>query len=404
MKKTLQILILDDSLSDTILISKYLIKNGFTTPALIADDAISFKKLLNENVIDVILCDHVLPTYNSLKAFTFVKEKYPNIVFIVISGHISEEFACELLNEGIDDYILKENMFRLSHAIENAYLKHMYYENSKNLLNKNNELKNAYEIMELKNKTVRESIVFAERIQELTLPKIDLLSKNFSEAFVFYKPKDIIGGDFYWFSNRNGNFIAVMGDCSGHGISGALLVMIASNLLNEIIENENNFNSPSDILSLLDVSFCKILQQEKNGGYQDGIDLGLVSIDKNNNKIYFCGCKRSLLFLAKKENEIITYRGEPYLIGGIDNITKTFKTQEIDYQTGDIIYMYTDGYVDQFGGDNNKKFMKNKFIEQLLSFNHLDLKYQHQLLEQKLINWQGNYEQTDDILVVGIKL
>ena len=112
-----------------------------------------------------------------------------------------------------------------------------------------------------------------------------------------------------------------------------------------------------------------------------------------------------LLHYKKRENQIIEYKGEPYLIGGVDSrVIKTFKTQEIPYKTGDYIYMFTDGYVDQFGGPNNKKLMKEQFMEWLLSFKHLGLNYQGQLLEQKLLKWRGGIEQTDDILVVGIKL
>jgi len=133
--------------------------------------------------------------------------------------------------------------------------------------------------------------------------------------------------------------------------------------------------------------------------------MSFVTIDKNNKKIYFSGCRRPLLYLVKKENKIIVYKGDPYLVGGVnERITKTFKTQEIDYESGDIIYMLTDGLTDQFGGEHDKKLMKSGFIKILSEIQHLNLSYQSQLLEQKLLRWQGNNEQTDDILVVGIKL
>lgn len=405
MRENIKILLLEDSPTDIELISYFLDKNGYTIPILLSNDEKSFIKQLDENKPDVILSDHTLPQFNSLKAFDIAKRKYPDIVFIVVSGYISEDFAIELLNEGIDDYIMKDNLHRLPHAIESAYIKCCYKKESINLENANKELENAYGLIELKNRNITQSIIFAERIQTLTLPKTDILFKNFSESFVFYKPKDIVGGDFYWFTNRNERFVAVVADCTGHGVSGALLAMLGSNLLTEIIENKDNFDSLTDILMELDSGVCKLLKQNVNNNYHDSIDLAMISIDKENKKIYFCGCKRSLLFFIKKEKTIMTYKGEPYLIGGVnDRIIKTFKTQEIDYEDGDIIYMYTDGYVDQFGGDDNKKMMKDRFINLLLSFQHLELEYQCQLLEQKLIKWQGEFEQTDDILVVGIKL
>jgi len=149
----------------------------------------------------------------------------------------------------------------------------------------------------------------------------------------------------------------------------------------------------------------KLLKQDINGGYHDGIDMSFISIDKENQKIYFCGCKRPLLYLVRNEKKIIVYKGEPYIVGGTDErVVKTFKAQEINYKRGDTIYMLSDGYTDQFGGDDNKKLMKEKFSEILLSIQHLKLHYQAQLLEQKLVRWQGCNEQTDDVLVVGIKL
>jgi serine phosphatase RsbU (regulator of sigma subunit) len=184
--------------------------------------------------------------------------------------------------------------------------------------------------------------------------------------------------------------------------------MIGYNLLNEIVgDNGGAIINPTDILTELDYSMVKLLRQDtnRNEGYQDGIDMSFISIDEQNKKIYFCGCKRPLLYLVRGEKKIIVYKGEPYIVGGKDyRIIKTFKTQEINYASGDTIYMLTDGYADQFGGEYNKKFMNDKFAEILLSLQHLNLNYQSQLLEQKLIKWQGDLEQTDDILVIGIKL
>jgi serine phosphatase RsbU (regulator of sigma subunit) len=231
--------------------------------------------------------------------------------------------------------------------------------------------------------------------------------RNFPEAFILHRPKDIVSGDFYWFhgGNGHGEFMSAVGDCTGHGVSGALLSMIGYNLLNDIVGDDNLLTNPTDILSELDLGICKLLKQDTEPGYQDGIDMSFVTINKKEKKIYFCGCKRPLLYLVRNEKKISVYKGEPYLVGGTDTRhEKTFKTQEIDYIDGDIIYMSTDGYTDQFGGDRNRKFMKDKFSDMLLDIQHLNLCYQSQLLEQKIIKWQGDLEQTDDILVVGIKL
>jgi sigma-B regulation protein RsbU (phosphoserine phosphatase) len=405
LRSTIKILILDKSKEDSDKISKYLLEYGYLIPAETSNDELSFRKQLDEFDPDVILCDHVIPGFNSFRAMDVARQKYPNIVFILVSSVICEEFALELIKEGIDDYVMKNQLIRLPHVIESSYIKHCYQQESKELVHVNEELVRANEIIKAKNKSMTQSIIFAERIQHVTFPKIDVYLKEFPEAFILYKPKDIVSGDFYWISNTNNRIMTVVADCTGHGVSGALLSMIGYNFLNDIIANENNLNHPTDILSLLDSNICKLLHQDENSGYQDGIDIAFISIDKENKKIYFSGCKRPLLLYKKKEKQIIEYKGEPYLIGGVDTrITKTFKSQEIPYKTGDTIYMFTDGYVDQFGGVDNKKLMKENFIDILLSFKHLGLYYQGQLLEQRLIKWRGEFEQTDDILVVGIKL
>lgn len=409
MREKIKILILDESKEDIKKISELLIENGYTYPIFSPDSEQSFLKSLKENAPDVIICEHEIKTYNSLNAVNNARKILPNIIFIIVSNQITDEFGLELLKEGVDIYFLKDRLFKLPTVIEKLYIGRHIQEEIDKLSAANSELEKAYREIEIKNENIIQSIVFAKRIQSLTLPKIDLLLRNFSEAFILYRPKDIVSGDFYWFrgANGSGKFMVAVGDCTGHGVSAALLSMIGYNLLNDIVGDDNFLTDPTDIISELDGSMVKLLKQDTSlsTGYQDGIDMSFVTIDKNEKKIHFCGCKRPLLYLVRNEKKITVYKGESYLVGGMDErITKTFKTQEIDYQDGDIIYMLTDGYTDQFGGDDNKKLMKDKFIEILESIQHLNLHYQSQLLEQKLVKWQGCNEQTDDILVVGIKL
>jgi serine phosphatase RsbU (regulator of sigma subunit) len=406
MRDKIQILILEDSVTQMELICEFLHEKGYSMPILTAKDKKSYIKELNENKPDVIICDHILPSFNSFEAFKIAKNKFPNVVFIVVSENITDEFGIELLKIGIDDYFMKNNLFRLPFVIESEYTKYYHIEKSNKTELINKELECANKLIEEKNNSIIQSIIFAERIQALTLPKIDLLLKNFSEAFIIYKPKDIVSGDFYWFFYVGDWVIITVADCTGHGVSGALLAMLGINLLNEIIITEKNYSNLSSILTKLDVNICKSLKQKlNNGGYQDGIDLGLVSINKKENKLYFCGSKRSLLHLIKNQKEIVSYSGNPYLVGGnCPIINKNFITQEIKYDFGDTIYMFTDGYVDQFGGEDDKKLTKKYLIELLLSFQHLSLEHQSQLLEEKLVEWQGNGIQTDDILMVGVKL
>lgn len=407
-RETIKILILNDDEINASVVSTLLIKNGYSQLETILDEE-SFRLICSsDKKYDVIICEHELWGLNSLQISSIVKKKYPNVVFILISDKINDEFAYELLKEGIDAYFIKDRMLQLPQAIENIHGKYHFLEESQKLKETHEKLKEAYKQIEIKNNNIIESIIFAKRIQNLTLPKIDLLLKNFDEAFIVNKPKDIVSGDFYWFYNGNGSgiFMIAVGDCTGHGVSGALLSMIGYNLLNEIIHDDEIIQNPTNILKELDDNMCELLNQDGNScGYQDGIDMSFVSIDKINKKIYFSGCKRPLLYLVRDEKKIIVYKGESYLVGGRnERVIKTFKSQEINYQSGDIIYMLTDGYTDQFGGEHNRKLMKKAFEETLLSIQHLNLNFQAQLLEQKLFKWKGDNEQTDDILIVGIKL
>jgi serine phosphatase RsbU (regulator of sigma subunit) len=409
LKENIKILIIDENKKDAEKLSDHLISNGYPQP-IIATNELEFDAICTKDEgFDVIISEQKIGNLNSLQILNISRQKCGNIIFILVSDDISDEFGLELIKEGIDIYFLKKRLYKLTPVIEKLYDGRHIQEKLHELEILNKKLEDAYTEIELKNKFMIQDISFAQRIQLLTLPKMDLLLKNFDEAFIIYKPKDIVSGDFYWFKSVNGNgkFLAAIGDSTGHGVSGALLAMIGYNLLNEIVGDDDYLTNPTDILFELDNSICKLLKQDEVStiGYQDGIDMSFVTIDKNNKKIYFSGCRRPLLYLVKKENKIIVYKGDPYLVGGVnERITKTFKTQEIDYESGDIIYMLTDGLTDQFGGEHDKKLMKSGFIKILSEIQHLNLSYQSQLLEQKLLRWQGNNEQTDDILVVGIKL
>lgn len=415
MREIIKILIIDDSKEDINKLSNLLVSNGFSRSNLITiDDDKSFIDILKNEKPDVIISEHEVDKYNSLNTLNTSKKILPNVIFIVVSNLITDDFGLELLKEGVDIYFLKESISKLPFVIEKFYMGRHIQDEITKLEAANSELERAYREIEMKNENMIQSILFAKRIQDQTLPKIDILLKNFSEAFIIYKPKDIVSGDFYWFHNTattddikpDDRFMIAVGDCTGHGVSGALLSMIGYNLLNEIvIDDDEKITDPTEVMTLLDNNIVKTLKQDLTVGYQDGIDMSFISIDKLNKMIYFCGCRRPLLYLVRNEKQIIVYKGEQHMIGGMnEGITKTFKTLEIPYQKNDVIYMLTDGITDQFGGPQNRKLMRDNFKDMLLDIQHLCLNYQSQLLEQKLLKWRGDNEQTDDILIVAIKL
>ncbi|TAE02722.1 MAG: hypothetical protein EAZ97_02350, partial [Bacteroidetes bacterium] len=220
---------------------------------------------------------------------------------------------------------------------------------------RNVELKSAYEQIESQTKKIIDSIKYAKRIQQSILIPIEQIQKHFRESFVFYLPKDIVSGDFYWFSNKGNQLVLAAVDCTGHGVPGAFMVVMANALLNEII-NEKNVLFPTDILTDLDNKLRKSLHKsEGENGSRDGMDLSLIILDTDKNEIHFSGAKNPLYWI--RNNEIEQIRGSKFPIGGTFMQAEKYKTHSLKTQKDDIFYIFSDGFADQFGGEMNQKYM-----------------------------------------------
>lgn len=257
-------------------------------------------------------------------------------------------------------------------------------------------------IIEHKNKDITDSINYAKRIQEALLPALEGVEKGFTEAFVLFKPKDIVSGDFYWFASRgNKRFIAAC-DCTGHGVPGAFMSMIGNNLLNQIIL-ENKVEQPGEILKQLNngIKFAFNRGEESQNNRNDGMDIVLCVFDVETKKLEYAGAQRPLYYVRNGVLEEI--KGTKNPIGGITPIDFAYKNNEIDTLPGDAIYMSSDGYADQFGGENGKKFMTKQFKELILKIKNLSLVEQKHALDNNIVSWMGHHEQIDDVLVIGVK-
>jgi serine phosphatase RsbU (regulator of sigma subunit) len=220
----------------------------------------------------------------------------------------------------------------------------------------------AYNNIESKNKLITESIQYAKRLQNAILPPIEILNKNLNNFFIYYSPRDIVSGDFYWFSKHKGNIFFVVADCTGHGVPGALMSMIGNTLLHEII-NQKNILDPGQILSLLNEGIINALRQQSNNilAQDDGMDISIVCFEeKNPYKLKYATANHSIFL---KEGGIVrVLEGDIYSIGGsLGSTSNNFTTHEITVQPGNIIIMATDGYSDQFGGEKNRKYLVHKF-------------------------------------------
>jgi serine phosphatase RsbU (regulator of sigma subunit) len=233
-----------------------------------------------------------------------------------------------------------------------------------------------------------------------------LIKEYLPDFFAFYKPRDIVSGDFYWFNVKEDKLFIATIDCTGHGVSGALMSINAYYLLNLAVNSQNMNGSnlkASEILRRLDEGISKELNQEKFN-FSGGMDIALCVIDKDKKKMQFAGANNPLYIL--RSDKLIEVRGDKYAIGGESfGKEKKFTTHEIDLVKGDMIYLFSDGFADQFGGDNgNEKFKYNKFRNLLSRISKQAPHQQYIQLEENLFEWKKDCEQTDDILVVGFRV
>jgi len=284
----------------------------------------------------------------------------------------------------------------ISHAIEKSEQEKEIYRL------RHVELKEAYDIIEEKNNDITASINYARRIQQALLPKQDEIPGLEEIIFILYLPKEIISGDFYWFSMEENKLVITAGDCTGHGVPGALMSMLGISFLEEIVKNRNITES-GQILNELRKEVQRALHQKgERDEAKDGMDISLCVIDKKINILQYSGAYNSLYLI--RNGELIEYRADRMPIGIYDLEDKDFKCNSIPYMSGDLIYMFSDGYADQFGGTDHKKFKATRLKALLIEIYGLPVSEQKQLLEKHFFEWKGDNPQIDDVLILGLKL
>lgn len=259
---------------------------------------------------------------------------------------------------------------------------------------------------EQQNKDIIASIQYAKLIQDALMPSQDVMDRQFKENFVLYKPKDIISGDFYWakrIKNEDYNISLIAAvDCTGHGVPGALMSMLGVAFLNEIILKKE-VKKANHILDKLREKVIESFQSHPNNSIDhDGMDIALILIDHNTKKIHFTGANRPLYFIRNNKLQVID--GDKMPIGKHGISKGHFKNNCLDIQKDDVFYLFSDGYADQFGGPKNKKFKRQRFRELILNIHQEPMPKQKELLELEHEKWRGVNRQTDDILILGIRL
>jgi len=255
-----------------------------------------------------------------------------------------------------------------------------------------------------RNERIQESIDYASKIQHAMLPTVELLKEKFNESFIFYQPKDVLSGDFYFIDEVDYHdslcTVIVVADCTGHGIPGAMMSMMGNTIIKRILQREKNI-SPGDVLTRLDENIQEVLKQDETNNH-DGMDISIVYIDKSNKKVYYASANSYIAFI--KENELITIRGDKLGVGGVKDEKIQFNTKTITWYEKIQIYQFSDGFQDQFGGKKGKKFQRGKFHQLLKEISTLNVEKQNEAIVNNFNFWKGDYEQVDDVLVIGVKL
>jgi ligand-binding sensor domain-containing protein/serine phosphatase RsbU (regulator of sigma subunit) len=252
--------------------------------------------------------------------------------------------------------------------------------------------------IEEKNRDITASIRYAERIQRAMLPRED----TFQDTFVLFMPKDIVSGDFYWmYDNGDHQFIAAC-DCTGHGVPGAFMSIIGHNSLNKVVR-EYGITRPSAILDQLNTEVLKALMQRNEETINDGMDMTLIAFDKKKFTVDFAGAYNPLYVV--RNGEVVVYKGDRFPIGMTAiGEKKNFTNQEVDIKPGDMIYLTSDGYADQFGSAEVKKFKSGNMKRVLAEIWNLPVKEQGERLKKEILDWKGELEQVDDIMVIGTRI
>jgi phosphoserine phosphatase RsbU/P len=405
-KKTYKILIADDSESSFKFINEILDLLGFKVDLLYAQDGRKACDMALEIMPDLILMDVIMPEMNGIEAVKFIRSTsaIKDIPIIVFSATESLNSAYE---SGANDFISKPlKKYEILIKVRSAL----------NLVQKIEEINYQKEELELKNQEIIEhhnkitqqrndiieDIRHSKRFQKAIFPSDKYMKEMLPNHFIMNLPKNIVSGDFYWVGENDAGKIIAVADCSGHGISGAFMTMVGTAFLNDILIMKSAVNANDILFQLREMVMRLLKQQGEEAEASDGMDISMIILNKKNNQIQFCGANNPMYLI--RHGELVIYKGDRMPIGIHLNFNLPFTNHTIDIQKGDMIYLFTDGYADQFGGVYNKKLRYKQFQDILLNIHNRPLSEQNRELSRTLDQWRGSNEQVDDILIMGLKI
>jgi len=365
-----------------------------------ANGAEALEKLKENPNIDVILCDVNMPEMDGITLLSKTKVVNPTVQTVIVSAYGDMRNIRRAMNNGAFDFVTKPINFndlgatisktikhvqRLRESITEKEQLHQKLERysrdlEQTIEERTNEITVQKEIIEAKNQSIIESINYAKRIQDAALPRVEEIKESIPESFIYFKPRDIVSGDFYWFVKKGKKIIVTAADCTGHGVPGAFMSLIGNDLLNEIVTARGVIESDK-ILNELHDSVRKALRQEENKS-RDGMDLALCVIDTETKTLQYSGAKNPLVYF--KNGEMTLIKGDKYPIGGVQfQVDRHYTRHEVDLSEPIMLYVFSDGYQDQFGRAKSEKFMSKNFRTLLQEIHDKPIEEQKQIFDDK---------------------
>jgi sigma-B regulation protein RsbU (phosphoserine phosphatase) len=369
-------------------------------------------EILKKHEIHLIITDQRMPEMTGIQFLEKIIPDYPDCIRMILTGFSDIEAIIQAINTGrVYRYITKpwnkeELKINIDKGLETYHLREQNRKLIEDLKVANQTLEQKViertQKIETQNREITSSIQYASRIQNALLPPNEELKRLLPSYFILSKPRDIVSGDYYWLASKDDKVIIAVADCTGHGVPGAFMSILGVSFLNEIVNKAVTIRA-NEILNQLCGQVIKSLHQTgKKDETRDGMEMGLCVMDFSKNKLQFSGAFRPLYLI--RDNELKEFRGDFMPIGIYEEEDQSFSNTEVLFQKGDIIYLFTDGYVDQLGGTERKTFRSKNFKKLLIEIHNLPMHEQKKVLDNNYKAWRGEIDQVDDILIVGIKI
>ena len=369
-------------------------------------------EIMEKHNVQLVITDQRMPDMTGIEFLEKIVPLYPDCMRMILTGFSDMEAIIQAINKGnIYRYVSKPwKREDLKITIDSALEVYNLKSQNKHLIedlqeaNRNLEQKVMERTRQLEQQrmNITDSIKYASRIQKALMLPSEELEKILPSHFILNKPKDIVSGDYYWVSQKNDRLIIAVADCTGHGVPGAFMSIMGINFLNEIVNQSDTIKANEILNELRDQLIKSLGQTGRRDETKDGMEMALCIIDTKKKQIQFSGAFHPM-YLIRNE-ELIVIKGDPMPIGKYNETEVPFTNKEMPFNENDMIYLFTDGYVDQIGGLDRKTFKSIQFKKLLKEIHYRPLKEQKEILLEEHGIWRAGLEQIDDIMILGVKL